>query len=60
MVNESAYLQEEVMDTVTEDGDAGSCDENRHIDFDWKDPGLCPPSIRNKELCSLGRKRAIS
>ena len=40
MGNESADLQEEV--TGTEDGDAVSCDESQHIDFDWKDPGLWP------------------
>ena len=45
VVNESAYLQEEVIDTVTADGDACSCDadESQQIDFDWKDPGLWPP-----------------
>ena len=46
------------MDTVTEDGDADSCDadESQHIDFDWKDPGLWPPSIRNKERVYLVTK----
>ena len=56
MVNESAGLQEEVTDTVTEDGDAVSCDESQHINFDWKDPVLLPPSIRNKERVHLVEK----
>ena len=51
MVNVLFDLQEEV--TVTEDGDAVSCYESQHIDFDWKDPGLWPPSIRNKERLPL-------
>ena len=56
MVNESADLQEDFTGTVTEDGDAVSCDESQHIDFDWKDPGLWPPSIRNKERVHLVEK----
>ena len=58
VVNESANLQKEVMDTVTVDGDRGSCDadESQHIDFDWKDPGLWPPSISNKERVYLVEK----
>jgi len=41
-----------------EDGDAGLCDadESQHIDFDWKDPGLWPPSISNIERVYLVEK----
>ena len=55
MVNELADLQEEV--TGTEDNDAVSYDKSQHIDFVWKDPGLWPPSIRNKERVHLVEKR---
>ena len=43
---------------LPEDGDAGSCDadESQQIDFNWKDQGLWPPSIRNKERVYLVKK----
>ena len=58
MVNESANLQEEVMDTVTEDVDVGSCDsdESQLFDFDWEDPGLWLSLTSNKERVYLVEK----
>ena len=58
VINESVNLQKEAMDTVTVDCDGDSCnaDESQHIDFDWKDPGLWPPSICNKERVYLVEK----